>query len=125
MAAPRFVQPRPAAPGTGRATLALWLGISSIVICVLSAGVLALLTLPAGIAAVVLGMRARRDGPGTAGLMTGAVGVVLSLLAMLFWIGLVIIGGLTLEFVDVWGALEEWLELPPPEDPADPDPRII
>jgi hypothetical protein len=123
--APRFVQPRPARPAGGQGTAALWLGIASIVICVLSVGVLALLTLPLGIAALVLGIKARRRGAGNAGLILGAIGVLLSLLALLFWVVLVIIGGFTLEFLDFWDQIEGWLELPAPEDPTDPDPPII
>ena len=91
----------------------------------LSLGVLAFITLPVAIAAVVLGVKARRRGAGGAGLILGVIGVLLSLLALVFWIVVVIVGGLTLEFLDVWPAIEDWLELPAPENPADPDPPII
>lgn len=114
MSAPQFVQPRRTA---GRGTAALWLGILSCAICLLSLGLLALLTLALGIAALVVGLRRRQ----TAAAVLGGIGTLLSLLAIAFWIGLVIIGGLAIEFID----LEGWLDLPPVEDPTDPDPPII
>lgn len=124
-APPRFVQPRPAGPAASRAGLALWLGIGSVAASVLSLGLLALVTLPAGIAALVLGIRARRQGGGSAAAILGGLGIALSLLAMLFWIVLVVLGGLTLEFLSFWDSIEKWLELPPIEDPANPDAPII
>ena len=125
MGAPRFVQPRPASPAGSSASVALWLGIGSIVACVISVGLLALPALAAGIGAVVVGSRARARGGGSGGIITGAIGIVLSVLALLLWIALLVVGGLTLEFLDVWGEFEDWLETPPGEGPEDPDRRVI
>ena len=125
MGAPRFVQPRPASPGSSDGTLALWLGIGSIVMCLISLGLLALPALLCAIGAVVLGVRARRRGGGRGGIVTGAIGIAVSLLALVFWIALVILGGLSLEFLDFWDAIEEWLDIPPVEDPVNPDAPII
>lgn len=125
MGAPRFVQPRAPGSASGSATLALWLGIFSCTACVLSLGLLALATLPAGVAALVLGLRARRRGGGSAAAVLGAIGIALSLLALVFWVALVLIGGLTVELFDVWDDLERWFELPPVDNPADPAPPVI
>jgi hypothetical protein len=125
MGAPRFVQPRPASPAGSNASLALWLGIGSIVVCVISLGLLALPALLGGIGALVLGLRGRRHGGGRGGAIAGAIAVVLALLAMVFWIVLVILGGLTLDFLDGLGSIEDWFDLPPEQTPDDPDRRII
>ena len=125
MGAPRFVQPSPAGPGERDAGLAVGLGIASIVLCVISLGLLALPGLVCGVGAVIEGVRARRRGRGGRGVVIGAIGIALCLLALAFWVLLVILGGLTLEFLDFWGTLEDWLDLPPVEDPVNPDAPII
>ncbi|HRI97893.1 MAG TPA: DUF4190 domain-containing protein [Nocardioides sp.] len=92
---PRTWQPgSEAVADSGRATKALVLGIVSIVFCGLFTGV----------PAMVLGRRAQREidasegrlrgrGTATAGLVTGAIGTLLSAFAIVLLLGVIALGG--------------------------------
>jgi hypothetical protein len=87
--------PRPfaAKPSNAGATGSCVLGITSLVAVLCTFGVLSWLTLPASITAWALGRRARRRGTPSgfarAGEVTGIIGTVISLLALMAWAMLV------------------------------------
>jgi len=103
-AAPTFVLPSAAGRGQ-RNRSALWamtLGITGLVLLVLSLGTLFILTLPCSIAAWALGRRARTqiesgtsgqgEGQATAALWLGRIGVIAGIAAMVVFIALVASG---------------------------------
>lgn len=97
--APAYVV-APQGPPNGAATAALILGIAGLALVVTSSGLLAPLTLPCSILGWVYGTKAigrvRRgetsqgEGIAKAGRVCGIVGVVLNVLALLFWIAIII-----------------------------------
>jgi hypothetical protein len=101
--APQAARPAPRpAPEGGRATSALVLGITGLTLWLVSLGVLAAVSLPCSVLALVLGAGARRRieagettgglGAARTGVITGVVGVVLGVLGIAFW-ALVIFSG--------------------------------
>ncbi len=93
-------------PGNGAATTSLVLGIIGIVLVILTLGIGFLFSLPASVAAWVVGARGRKrvatgqttsgDGIAHAGVVLGIVGVILGVVGAVVWIAL-IASGLDLE----------------------------
>ena len=97
---------QPAQAGNGAAVTSLILGIVGVVLIVFTAGAGFLFSLPASIAAWIVGAQGRKrvakgltkegDGLAHAGVILGIVGVVLGVIGMAVWIALVA-SGLDLE----------------------------
>ena len=78
------------------------LGILGVVLLVISAGLLAVLTLPMSVAAWIMGAQGRKnvasgqttygDGLAHAGVILGIVGVILGVLGLAVWIALIVAG---------------------------------
>jgi hypothetical protein len=93
-----FLPPDPYADARGpkregnRAVLALAAGAAALGLLALSTGALFFLTLPASIAAWVLGLRAKRteggSDQGNVAVIMGIVGVVLGVIAAVVWIAI-------------------------------------
>lgn len=93
--APGWQQQPAAEPGNGPAVAALVLGIVSLALLLVSVGFSSIISLGCAIAAIALGRKGRRlvDGGETrkhrglaqAGFIMGIIGVVLSILATIFW----------------------------------------
>jgi hypothetical protein len=104
--------PQPTGAKNTRATVALWLGIAGVLLVFLTIGLAFFLYLPVSAAAWVLGLHAKRlvdsgainEGRKRAatGHILGIVGVVLGVLALIFWIVAVLIMG-TLGFFEDTG----------------------
>lgn len=104
---PGWYQPAPARPSNGSAVAALVLGIAGILITFFFAGFLFFVSLPCSIAAWVLGVKGKKlatpnpeleptkpagRGMAQAGLICGIVGIVLAILAIVFWVLLFTLG---------------------------------
>ncbi len=97
---------QPAQQGNGAALTSLILGIIGVVLVIFTAGAGFLFSLPASIAAWIVGAQGRKrvakgqtkdgDGLAHAGVILGVVGVVLGIVGMVVWIAL-IVSGLDLE----------------------------
>jgi hypothetical protein len=96
-----YYHAQPLGPPNGSATASLALGIAGLAILVTSTGLLAPLTIPCSILAWVYGSRAlgrvragetdQGEGAARAGRICGIVGLVLGILALLFWVALLVI----------------------------------
>lgn len=104
---PGWYQPGPSRPTNGTAVAALVLGIAGIAVTLMFAGFLFIVSIPCSIAAWVLGVKGKRiaapdpnlepmrpggRGLAQAGLITGIIGLVLAVLAIVFWVLLFSLG---------------------------------
>ena len=97
---PGYYAPRPSRPSNGAAVAALVLGIAGIALTLMFAGILFVVSIPCSILAWVFGVKGKRaagDDPNDltqpgqaglaqAGLICGIVGLVLAVLAIAFWL---------------------------------------
>lgn len=98
-----WYQPPPSRPTNGSAVAALVLGIAGIAVTLMFAGFLFIVSIPCSIAAWVFGVKGKRvaapdlmaepqrpggRGMAQAGLVCGIVGLVLAILAIIFWVAI-------------------------------------
>lgn len=98
---PGWYQPPPSRPTNGAAVAALALGIAGIVVTLFFAGFLFIVSIPCSIAAWIFGVKGKKvaapdpmaepqrpggRGMAQAGLICGIVGLVLAVLAVIFWV---------------------------------------
>jgi len=107
--APFYAQPahRPA-PGNGQAIAALVLGSSGLALLLTTLGLAFFLSLPCAVMGWIFGVKARgrvergetiqHAGIAQAGIVTGIIGVVLGVLALAFWVLVLIAAGTTDEY---------------------------